>query len=84
MKAGAYDIWKMHSNPNLNFDYYYNFLVDKIKNNTNISLIRICDGEYGILFDKRSFGNQLNNEEIDVFRNAGAWEEGKEACHTNA
>jgi hypothetical protein len=67
MKAGAYDIWKMHSNPNLNFDYYYNFLVDKIKNHNNISLIRICDGEYGILFDKRSFANQLNNEEIDVF-----------------
>lgn len=64
----AFDIWKEHSNVNINFEHYINKLFTKLNNNIPFSFIRLCDGEYSILYDKKSWDGRLNAEEVyDVY-----------------
>ena len=64
MNESAYYLWKQYSNTNIEYEYYFNLLIQKIKNKENFTFIRICDGEYGMLAFEKSQDNKVDYKNI--------------------
>jgi hypothetical protein len=64
MDTNVYDIWKEHSNTDIEYESYFNSLLQKIKDKENFTFIRICDGEYGIIVLEKSHDNRVDLDNI--------------------
>lgn len=64
MNEKAYKIWAKYSNIDIEYEYYFNSLLQKIENKEDFTFIRICDGEYGMLVLEKSHDNRVDYENI--------------------
>lgn len=64
MNENAYNIWAKYSNVDIEYEYYFNLLLQKIENKEDFTFIRICDGEYGMLAFEKSHDNKVDYENI--------------------
>ena len=52
-----YDVWKIHSNTEIPYEWYFSDIIYRLNNKENFTFIRLCDGDYHNIFFNRWFNN---------------------------
>ena len=62
-----YDVWKIHSNTEIPYEWYFSDIIYRLNNKENFTFIRLCDGDYHNIFFNRSPDGKVD---IDSIRKA--------------
>jgi len=65
-KINKYDLWKIHSNINIDYETYFNNIVNKIDLGENFTFLRLCDGDYHNIFFKNSPDGKMDDDSINL------------------
>jgi hypothetical protein len=65
----VYNEWAKNSNIDIPYQIYFDDIINRITNKQNFTFIRICDGEYYIMFHKHSVDDQVDSDNINELKN---------------
>jgi len=61
-----YDVWKIHSNVSIEYEWYFDDILYRIKRGDNFTFIRLCDGDYHNMFFLRSPDGKMDQDSINI------------------